>query len=70
MITLTVRVEPKPEHAAISSNAAHSKRLSDGLAYAIKTYVGVSADIVIEPVGRIERSVGKAKRVIDNRPKT
>ena len=70
MITLTVRVEPKPEHAAISSNAAHSKRLSDGLAYAIKTYVGVSADIVIEPIGRIERSVGKAKRVIDNRPKS
>ena len=69
MITLTVRVEPKPEYGTLAANAVHCKRLTDSLAHAIKTYVGVSADIVIEPVGRIERSSGKAKRVIDNRAK-
>ena len=36
------------------------------LAQNIKAYVGVSADVRI---GAIERSIGKAKRVIDKRPK-
>jgi len=36
------------------------------LAHHIKAYIGVSADVRI---GTIERSIGKAKRVIDKRPK-
>ena len=36
------------------------------LAHAIKAYVGISADVRI---GAVERSIGKAKRVIDKRPK-
>ena len=37
-----------------------------GLKHSIKSYIGVSADVKI---GTIERSIGKAKRVIDKRPK-
>ncbi len=37
------------------------------LAHSIKSYVGVSAEVRIVGAGTIERSVGKAKRVIDNR---
>jgi phenylacetate-CoA ligase len=37
-----------------------------GLRHSIKSYIGVSADVKI---GTIERSLGKAKRVIDKRPK-
>jgi phenylacetate-CoA ligase len=36
------------------------------LAHHIKSYIGISADV---RVGTIERSIGKAKRVIDKRPK-
>jgi phenylacetate-CoA ligase len=36
------------------------------LQHAIKSYVGISADVKI---GAVERSIGKAKRVIDKRPK-
>jgi phenylacetate-CoA ligase len=36
------------------------------LKHQIKSYVGISADVRI---GSIERSIGKAKRVIDKRPK-
>ncbi|MGE0875458.1 MAG: hypothetical protein AB7O31_12385 [Burkholderiales bacterium] len=35
----------------------------------IKSYVGVSADVKIVPLSTIERSIGKAKRVIDKRPR-
>jgi phenylacetate-CoA ligase len=37
-----------------------------GLRQAIKSYIGINADVRI---GTIERSIGKAKRVIDKRPK-
>jgi phenylacetate-CoA ligase len=37
-----------------------------GLKHDIKSYIGISADVRI---GVIERSIGKAKRVIDKRPK-
>jgi phenylacetate-CoA ligase len=37
-----------------------------GLQHHIKSYIGVSADVKI---GAVERSIGKAKRVIDKRPK-
>ena len=36
------------------------------LAHDIKSYIGVSAEVRI---GTIERSIGKAKRVIDKRPR-
>jgi phenylacetate-CoA ligase len=39
---------------------------SAGLQHSIKAYIGISADVRIGP---IERSIGKARRVIDKRPK-
>jgi phenylacetate-CoA ligase len=39
------------------------------LAHAMKAHIGVSAKVSVVAPGRIERSLGKAKRVIDRRPK-
>ena len=55
---LTIRVEGEA-----GNTAAAAKNLSE----AIKAYVGVSATIKVEAAGSIERSMGKAKRVIDKR---
>jgi phenylacetate-CoA ligase len=41
----------------------------DGLQQAIKSYIGITADVKSVPINTIERSIGKAKRVIDKRPK-
>ena len=40
------------------------------LAHAMKARIGVSAKVSVLEPGAIERSLGKAKRVIDKRPKT
>jgi len=42
---------------------------ADGLRHDIKSYIGISADVKEVPLSSIERSVGKAKRVVDKRPK-
>ena len=62
--TLTVRVETQRGESPDGKTAGEA---SAALAHAIKTFIGVSAQIQIEPTGAIERSVGKAKRVIDKR---
>ena len=59
---LTVLVEMKPEQASSEAPAR-------ALEHAIKTFIGSSARVKVVPQGAIERSVGKAKRVIDKRPK-
>ncbi|MEA3194451.1 MAG: phenylacetate-CoA ligase [Betaproteobacteria bacterium] len=41
----------------------------EGLQQAIKSYIGITADVKSVPINTIERSIGKAKRVIDKRPK-
>ena len=41
----------------------------EALRHAIKSYIGISADVKEVPISSIERSIGKAKRVIDKRPK-
>ncbi len=64
---LAVLVEPKPEFATASD--ADRRDAVVNLAHAIKTFVGVSAEVRMAPVGSIERSIGKARRVIDRRPK-
>ena len=58
---LTVLVELAPG-AAESGAAAR-------LQHNVKSYIGVTADVKIVPLSAIERSIGKAKRVIDKRPK-
>jgi phenylacetate-CoA ligase len=42
---------------------------AEKLQHDIKSTIGVSADVKLVPISSIERSIGKAKRVIDRRPK-
>ncbi len=61
---LTVAVETQPG-VAIHSEAARAA--SAALAHDIKTYIGSSAAIELRAEGGVERSAGKAKRVLDLR---
>jgi len=63
---LTVRVEIKAGGATDGATAAGAQA---ALTHAIKSYVGVSATVRIEAPGSIERSAGKARRVLDLRPR-
>jgi phenylacetate-CoA ligase len=54
---------PLDHLAVVVEGASDAAR---ALAHAIKAYVGISVDVRI---GTVERSIGKAKRVIDKRPK-
>jgi phenylacetate-CoA ligase len=64
---IKVNVEIKPEFEFASG--AEKEFVAHDLQHHIKSYIGVSAKIDVVEVGGIERSVGKAKRVIDKRPK-
>jgi phenylacetate-CoA ligase len=62
--TLTVRVERRPEAAAADGAAAAAR-----LAGMVKNGIGVTVAVeVIEPHG-VERSMGKMRRIVDNRPR-
>jgi phenylacetate-CoA ligase len=61
---LTIHVERQPTSGLMDGENAGRK-----LEHTIKAYVGISAQVVIETPGSIERSVGKARRIIDRRPK-
>jgi len=67
MDELAVLVELKPEYA--TTGEADRRQAAQALAQAVKSFVGVSAEVRVVPVGGVERSIGKAKRVIDKRPK-
>jgi phenylacetate-CoA ligase len=65
---LEVQVEMRPELSG-KLNADEISALAQKAEHLVKAYVGISAAVrVLEP-GTIERSQGKAKRVIDRRPK-
>ncbi len=66
MDALTVAVETKPG-IAIDSEAARAA--SKALSIDIKTFIGSSAVIELRAEGGVERSAGKAKRVVDLRVK-
>jgi phenylacetate-CoA ligase len=61
---LTVRVERQPDAGPADADAAGAR-----LTHEIKSYIGVTATVEIVGPGNIERSLGKAKRIIDRRPK-
>ena len=61
---MMVIVEP-----AAVADAARTQAAAVSLRERIKTFVGVSVRIEVAPPGTIEPSAGKAKRVIDRRPK-
>jgi phenylacetate-CoA ligase len=64
---LTVIVEIRQDLAA--APAAERESEAKQLAHHIKSYIGVSSDVKVVEPGKVERSQGKAKRVIDLRPK-
>ena len=64
--TLTVVVEPR---ADLAGDADAGREAAQRLARDIKSSIGVTAAVTVAEVGKIERSIGKARRVIDLRPK-
>ena len=64
---LTVNVEMKPEHQY--ATAAEKDFAAKDLQHHIKSYIGISVQVRVVEIGGIERSIGKAKRVIDKRAK-
>ncbi|MEO0424566.1 MAG: phenylacetate--CoA ligase PaaK [Pseudomonadota bacterium] len=61
MDVLSVHVEP------VSPAAASDDTLGANLAAQIKDYVGVSAEVLVQALGSVPRSEGKAVRVVDHR---
>ena len=61
---ITVHVERAPQAGATDGVAAGQR-----LAALIKSLIGISASVDVTAPGGIERSLGKAKRVVDRRPK-
>ena len=60
MDQLRIRVEPVDENQS-------SSRLKKELIYNVKSTIGASVEVIIEPIGVLPRSEGKAKRVMDLR---
>ncbi|MFO1305451.1 MAG: phenylacetate--CoA ligase, partial [Burkholderiales bacterium] len=61
---MAVLVERVPGAGSVDGEAAGKR-----LAHLIKNLIGVSADVKVQSPGGIERSLGKAKRIVDKRPK-
>ena len=60
---MTVRVEAAPGHEDADRRAALAARLGEN----IKQNVGITATIDVTPIGKVDRSAGKAVRIIDRR---
>ncbi len=58
-------VEARPDHADEASRAGQAALLTAH----IRNNIGIGVEVVIGDPGTIERSVGKARRIIDLRPK-
>ena len=63
MDAMRVHVEVEPDAANPESRSAAAAMLSKK----IKDIVGVSTEITVGDPGAVERSQGKARRVVDNR---
>jgi len=63
--TLAVVVELRPERDFAADQAAAARDLK----HHIKSGIGISTTVSVVPAGGVERSMGKAKRVVDKRPK-
>jgi phenylacetate-CoA ligase len=61
MDSMHVRVEARPDTFGLATPAP--------LARAIKERIGITATVEVMPPGGIERSLGKARRVVDRRPR-
>ena len=63
---LAVHVEMQPE---AQGTQADGETVARSLGHRMKSLIGISARVVVNPAGTIERSLGKARRVIDKRGK-
>jgi phenylacetate-CoA ligase len=63
---LAVHVELPADAAATDEERDAASR---SLARRLKSFIGITARVVVNPPGTIERSVGKARRVLDKRGK-
>jgi phenylacetate-CoA ligase len=59
---LTILVERAPGAGAVDGDAA-----GKALAHLVKNLIGVTAAVRVVPTGGIERSLGKARRIVDKR---
>jgi phenylacetate-CoA ligase len=57
-------VEARPDCAGEAARAAQAALLAGH----IKNTIGVSAEVVVNDPGKVERSGGKARRIVDLRP--
>ncbi|ADU46781.1 phenylacetate--CoA ligase PaaK [Intrasporangium calvum] len=64
MVELTVLVEPVE-----SLGDADADAIARHLQHEIKTNIGTSCRVEVRAPGSIERSIGKARRIVDERPK-
>lgn len=66
--SLEVLTELRAEHEHLGDEAREA--LSRKLGHSLKNYVGISARIIVQSPGQVERTLtGKARRVIDKRPR-
>jgi phenylacetate-CoA ligase len=62
---LKVVVEARPEAAQPDTQAAAGTELAQH----IKSRIGLTADVAVVAPGKVDRSLGKAKRIVDLRPR-
>jgi phenylacetate-CoA ligase len=62
---LTVVAEARPDAADQTARAAAAR----DLAHHIKSRIGVASEVTVVEPGRVDRSLGKARRIVDLRPK-
>lgn len=65
MDEMLIRVEARADRAGPEARAASAAELG----HHVKSRIGISARVEVAGPGEVERSQGKARRVIDNRPK-
>jgi phenylacetate-CoA ligase len=66
MDNLSVVVETRP---GLSPESIEARAAAKLLQHEIKVFVGSSVSVELKPEGGVERSMGKAKRVVDLRPR-
>jgi len=60
---MTIKTEASPAHTDAQSRTAAAAKLAE----LVKGVVGISAQVDVSDPGGVERSMGKARRVIDSR---
>jgi phenylacetate-CoA ligase len=66
MDCLSVRVETRP---GLDPQSVEALAAARALQHDVKTFVGTSIEVELKAEGGVERSQGKAKRVVDLRPR-